>query len=704
MDKPSKLPRWGDTTPSNITEPTELEKGVGFPAGSARRQFMNWLLNTGYQWFGWLDQIVFRSSDFGPDQAIPGVGTAPAIGAGRNILANAFSARGYIDGYAIATTTGPTANYTYSTTSDTYWDLGRDGVWYPSVVVAAASAPALAANRIRVYMVRTDATNRTALTDYRASFLSLTKNLDLTRIRHGDSNLGTDVAAAIPRQETRYRPGHTAKYTHVHSFIDNTAAGNIQAGSHLYIREFTDEVVVVRGCTWNGTQWVSDPGSPGTFSMESLNGESKTCVTLISSIVGTPFADSVWNTAQASGNGVFRGFVSGGSVQASLGTTNYEKAEVGGFKIDPPTGSGNIKALLLKADSYRAYAFGAANNGLGGSSGRGGAHASNAYLVASTGKWARIYSGIDSYLVAQDSSGFKVLFRDSGDATPWDDTIDDSMGWKVLATIDQNGTFTRTLFSDNIEAQKYVAAGLGLTSAFEHSEVGAFQTVPKTASSDPRCLSADYGSLRIYSHGAVNNGIGGDGRGGANVSNASYVSATDKWVRTAAGDAFAIVSDSGGIKFLRRSAVLASPWDDTIDPTNGWTMLLHVTSTFQPDTVVPVQATASPTIPHTLYRGNIIKVFGSYVLDTSGGFSSSSFLGCSAVVVGSDVIVTFDNLMASDRYHAEVSAGTSGYSGHATSRAAGGFILKASLTDPFTPINQSTSALEISFSVVGHQA
>ena len=128
------------------------------------RQFLNWFFNLVYQWVTVLWQFSLRTDDMHPDQVLAG-GDLPSIGAGLTIAAGDFAARAYAAGRAVPTTSFPAAGdtYVYSANSDTYWDLGVDRTWTPVVVASGAGAPALTANSVRAFAVRTDATDRTLL-------------------------------------------------------------------------------------------------------------------------------------------------------------------------------------------------------------------------------------------------------------------------------------------------------------------------------------------------------------------------------------------------------------------------------------------------------------------------------------------------------------------------------------------------------------
>jgi len=62
--KPTDLGRWSETTgdsgtPSGIVVPSSGKKDIGFAKGERPpRGYLNWLFNTAYEWFRWIDAIT----------------------------------------------------------------------------------------------------------------------------------------------------------------------------------------------------------------------------------------------------------------------------------------------------------------------------------------------------------------------------------------------------------------------------------------------------------------------------------------------------------------------------------------------------------------------------------------------------------------------------------------------------------------------
>lgn len=237
QEKPTLLPRWATNPPAgpptDITEPTSAQKDSGwqpagsveFPDGKPVRQIMNWLQNLAHQWFGWLDSSTRRTTDLHEDQALP-PGTAPTIAAGLVAGAADFSARVYASGYEVPLTDSPA--HVYSANSDTYWDLTRGGTWTPVVVVSGGGEPALTPNAVRVYAVRTDATDRTLLlTDRRRERVDFTEDMDVNgKVRLGGSKI-TNPDQLEPRVEVPLAGSGGETFTLINELQPDTAGGRI---------------------------------------------------------------------------------------------------------------------------------------------------------------------------------------------------------------------------------------------------------------------------------------------------------------------------------------------------------------------------------------------------------------------------------------------------------------------------------------------
>lgn len=449
--KPSGPQQWGDPDafPDDITEPSEPEKQQGFAAGNLWRQALNWAIRYAFIWIEWFDLVVWQFFHFGPDQALPEEGSAPVTGAGLSVSAASFSASVVAGGYMIGPISGPAHTYSNGSGSgaDTYWDLGSDGVWDASVVTpTGAAAPALAANHVRVFMLRTNATDRASVVDYRRNHTLLTRPLDLRRARWGEDRLASASQAAEPRQTTRYRAAHGASYTHVHSFHDNASASGAsvtQPASRLWLREATDELVLVKGCTWNGTQWVSDPGSPTLYTLVTLNGGNFNSVQLDAAEIGTPFNDSVWWDTQADGNGIDRTLSVPGRVSAGSNASDaYEASVVGAFRSDIP-GVLTDRYLDLNAKAFNLFTIRDSSAGTSEGltvGGRGGELVSNCVWNPGTVRWDRVYSATDSFKVDISELGLRIFRRDGAASDGWYDQIDPDDGWTLIADFGPGST------------------------------------------------------------------------------------------------------------------------------------------------------------------------------------------------------------------------------------------------------------------------
>lgn len=177
--KPATEVVWDDND-TDTTAPTSGEQADGHTIGDTlSRQKRNWLFRYLAQWGRWLYQSVFRSDDIFDDQFVPSSNDPPATGAGLGPVAAAdFSARVYVNGYAV----GPVASsaYTYTASRDHYWDLDEDGLWTAVVVTNGAGEPAVTTNAVRCYKVVTDATDRTTVTSYVGTWTGVDQPLRLT--------------------------------------------------------------------------------------------------------------------------------------------------------------------------------------------------------------------------------------------------------------------------------------------------------------------------------------------------------------------------------------------------------------------------------------------------------------------------------------------------------------------------------------------
>lgn len=448
-DLPSQLPRWGDTTPGNITEPTEIQKGVGFPAGNPRRQFMNWLLNLGYQWLAWLNQVTFRFGYFGPDQALA-AGPAPSTGAGLTVAAVSFSGAAFVSGYLVS---ADAPAHTYAINSDTYWDLGRDGVWDANVVAAGDPAPTLVANHTRVYMVATNGVDRTAVTDFRNTRIQFTTPLDISSVRFGEDRRASASQYAEPRTIARF--GTATGFTCIREL---TSDGTFRTPWREFIDNATGNMYFVRGADWDGTQWVRDNASPtpiirlrllstsagGTMRLEKIDAPSAT------------FADSVW-TADPDGIldisrtlGIAGGLTLGSELLASA----YMRLELPRYSVSNSTAS---RVLAESFGGLRGYTLNSGTAGGLGSAVNGYELVGNAKLDAATGQWSRLVAG-DAVLLQLGTNGLRVYHRAAALASPWADETNVTTGWNLVSTYNDSSRPNRLIPSVGSESPPVASA------------------------------------------------------------------------------------------------------------------------------------------------------------------------------------------------------------------------------------------------------
>ncbi|MBI4815169.1 MAG: hypothetical protein HY791_02850 [Deltaproteobacteria bacterium] len=453
IDKPTTYPEWArdpsgslDTTP--VTEPTTDQKDSGwqpatsteFPSGKPVRQIANWLAQLAWWWFVWLDRVTRRTSDFHPNGPLPGNGSAPSTGAGLSILAADFAGRAYIDGYEV----GPidSSAYAYSATSDTYWDLGRDGEWHPVIVAALDPEPVVTSNAERFYKVTTDATDRTVVEDRRPSRISFSVLLEFVEnIRLGLAKLTDGAAAAVARLFVPYSKNYS--YLLVTEFYDVEASPN---GTTRVYLDSDGLLNIVRGARWNGSLWVKDSNPPLILTRLAWRSSSGFQLrALAETVVGASFADSVWDT-QPNGADYLRTLEVDGAV--NIGNTGSENAF---WQADTPKfGNGSVNESIVhrsyehKLGSYgHFYALLAAaagtddGIGIGTKATKGWESAANCSYSSATGQWARTAAG-DAYKLEVSSVGMRLLYHAAADASLWDDIVS-SGNWNVLFTSRESG-------------------------------------------------------------------------------------------------------------------------------------------------------------------------------------------------------------------------------------------------------------------------
>lgn len=462
QDRPTQFPEWASSPPAgpptDITEPTAPQKASGwqpsgsaeFPDGKPVRQIMNWLQNLFYRWVEWLDQVSYRPSDMSPDQALPVQGSAPSTGAGLGPVAAAdFAATVYVDGYRLGPIDSPA--HTYSANADTYWDLGRDGEWTFVEVAAMAAAPAVTADSTRVYAVRTDATDRTAvILDERGTHLIVEGNWDFKdNMRLGSDKLASAAEANAERLTTPYKPGNTAdEFTQVWALPSGDGS---QQSIRFYVHSETETLWMVNGASWNDStsMWDRDPGvllaTRIKFSNESGLNVFRGLDARILDVSSTPsWANSVWDDVLTAASDLSKMLFTRSGISAGLldGNSDYEKAMIPCFwgRFDT---SQNIRGLYGLGTHSSIYEHNEATSGTDAATQRGWEFGINCIFDEPTAEWQREDAGFDCYKVEMTSDGLRVLLHDQSLAATWLDSID-PLTWTKLGTWKKK-TLTRSI-------------------------------------------------------------------------------------------------------------------------------------------------------------------------------------------------------------------------------------------------------------------
>lgn len=449
---PGDLPQW-DLNETNVTAPTDELADGWDPDALPAADHDNW--------FKWLASKVVRhlgfarllASDFGPDQALGGYGSAPSTGSGLGpVAAGDFSARCWADGKAAGLTDSPA--HTYADDSDTYWDLSREGVWTAAVVGTGDPEPAVTANSVRVFMVATVSGDRDSVTDLRGSHLKLDRLLDLLKeIRLGEGLRGSAADYLRSRVTALFSSTGTERMLlcqlQAANYPDQLASGNHAIRVYLKGAGADPEIEFVDGASWNNgtSQWDADPKTaPTTIQMRRVRlnlAEGLSVETVDSDMVGTSFADSGW-TGQQLDTGQTRLARVQGGIDAGLSSyTQRETVEVP--RYSGRTGGGFIRQLFASADTTQWYMLTGSTTGLDGAE-RGGEWSCNAKYLwnGSAFKWARTYAGSDAYLLQRSEKGVRLYRRSAALADAWDNSVDAANGWTLT---DEIGSVTKTLLS-----------------------------------------------------------------------------------------------------------------------------------------------------------------------------------------------------------------------------------------------------------------
>jgi hypothetical protein len=454
--RPNEFPRWASNPPANtLTAPTALQMDEGyqpegsatFPEGKPVRQIENWLKNNKYEWLLWLDQTTHETGDLHPDQALP-AGDTPGLGAGLGPIAAAdFSARVYVNGFGVRTTPSPA--HTYTADTDTYWDLGEDG-WTPVEVTALDPEPAVTANAVRVFMVRTDATDRISLVDRRVSFTQLSAHDVIGTQRCAaeatiDSPGDTDnTARTTPKRTILVDSTSGATWELVETIEGNNALGPMRR--YVLLNSSHVAEVFAWGAELQTTSGVLTWIARSTTAQRLFIGRDRSDFAEKTGLTAdvTTFTDSEWEAPTAANlvrkrrrmfNGLrFEVDAAGGVIGADANLQAHREDVRGDAKFtlvesdetDPGTDGGERVYLTNDSDV------------LGGSTAR--VHAYNCAWNDDTQQWDRDIGG-DAFLILFGLTGFYVLRHDASLAASWDDQIGAS-DWEETFFAGRPGSIT----------------------------------------------------------------------------------------------------------------------------------------------------------------------------------------------------------------------------------------------------------------------
>jgi len=444
QDRPITQPRWADdppvAPPTTITEPTSQQKDEGWqPAGSATfpdgkpvREIMNWLLNLIYQWLLWLDIVTHRTGDQSPDHVLPG-SNPPGTGAGLGpVAAGDFSARVYVGGYERGPEDSP--EHTYAASSDTYWDLGRDGAWTPVVVAAMDPAPAITANSVRVFAVRTDATDRTAvILDNTEAALNIDQPVERV---WGDE---TDAARELAR--TIYKVKSGAGEWSLIDEIQEDVTGIIV---RRYFSGDWDQEVITWNARWGSAAAEWTPDNPGISYFESVGPPSKRALFVDSSGGAFP---AIWVTSNpgslAEVTHVHR-LAQASQVVAMTAASEEVVEALPLISWSKPSSAERHSEYTTIGPHLSLFGLHRSAQGTDGDEGIGGFLISNATWDYGTQEWNLVDSGEDAYKLTLDKSGLRLLVHKAADGDAWVDEVG-ATKWLAVDAMSGGATATKRL-------------------------------------------------------------------------------------------------------------------------------------------------------------------------------------------------------------------------------------------------------------------
>lgn len=451
--KPTTKPRWATNPPAapptTITEPSEGIKNVGYQPGNPIRQFTNWLFNLGYQWIDWLEASAIQVDDLFEDFIHPSSSKTIPPTPGVGLTNTTGAAVGYVGGFRSVLAA---AARTYTATTDTYIDLTQGGGFTATEVGVGDPAPAIPADHLRLWRVRTDGSDVTqveVLAQQEIRFVEQFHALKSVKLGHNLVNSAAEflIARAIGRfSATGTDRMLLLELTDV-NWPTGLSGGNRGVRLYLLGSGAEPELELVFGASYNeGTsQWDVDPKSGGTVRMSrwrySVSSGVRYEEVTDTQVGGGSFADAAWSATYMPDQTKLRTFL-GGFFAKKDGFTLREQIEVPSFWSTFISTTYRSLAARL-GEALNVYAL---NNSIGldvgvtGSS--GGEWAINARLAwdgVSQFKWYRINASQNAYLYNWTDDGIRIYFRDGTLADEWFNS-----GW---VQIDLTGQNTQTSVS-----------------------------------------------------------------------------------------------------------------------------------------------------------------------------------------------------------------------------------------------------------------
>lgn len=441
VDRPSLFTDW-DLNETDVTAPSGSEESDGYAQNDLpTRQVLNRLFSLWGQWTRWFSQTTRSTADLHPNHALPG-GTAPSIGAGLGpISAGEFSAHVFADGYDVGPgdsssklVVGPATPYTYTASRDTYWDLSRAGVWTPVVIPVGdpeTGAGAVTANSTRVYRVRTDATDRTALVDRRRSRVRLLTFDALENIRQAllatlDSpGSSSDADRRIAKRTLMVDSTSGATYELVDEYFGNNAIDPIRVYLRMTGGQLALVMVVGARCTSTSgaVAWIAESTTAYRWVRNGTSEEFAQISGLTADV--TTFNDSEWTNQTGASDTRLRRVLSHGqriSIDpTATGSAANLVADLEHVRRDSRYTLIDKEVLQAGTDAGQREYFTNQLFGTVGNTQR--VFARNCYWDDNAAGWARDSGGVDSYILTFGNSGAALYVHLTTEGATWSDAI-----------------------------------------------------------------------------------------------------------------------------------------------------------------------------------------------------------------------------------------------------------------------------------------